>query len=81
MAKAVSDAGKFIRAVLVNGIQNPVNQPYTAGKAAELVAFLKAESGDPVFQENWESLGLKPPLNWLEAKAQYLATDPPAPVL
>ena len=41
MAKGITDTTKFIRAVLAQEIENPVNQPYTVGKAADLVAYLR----------------------------------------
>ncbi len=34
MAKGVTDTTKFVRAVLAQEIEDPLNQPYTVGTAA-----------------------------------------------
>ena len=46
MAKGDTHTTKFIRAVLAQEIENPVNQAYTVGTAAGVIAFLRtAASG------------------------------------
>ena len=54
MAKGVTGATKFIRAVLAQEIENPLNQPYTVGTAAGDIAFLRTAASD-MLDDEWVS--------------------------
>ena len=54
MAKGITDATKFIRAVMAQEIENPANKPYTVGKGADLVAFLRTVASE-MLEEDWVS--------------------------
>ena len=64
MAKGITDATKFIRAVLTQEIENPGNQPYTVRKAANLVAFLRTAACE-MLEDDWVArYGIDIPKGW-----------------
>ena len=54
MAKRITNTSKFVRAVLAQEIENPMNQPYTVGKAADLVAYLRTVASE-MLEDDWVS--------------------------
>ena len=76
MAKGITDTTKFIRAVLAQEIENPVNQPYTVGKAADLVAYLRTWSTD-MLEDDWVArYGIDVPEGWKTPQGKFGDKDP-----
>ena len=76
MAKGITDTTKFIRAVLAQEIENPVNQPYTVGKAADLVAYLRTWATD-MLEDDWIArYGIDVPEGWKTPQGKFGDKDP-----
>ena len=76
MAKGITDTTKFTRAVLAQEIENPVNQPYTVGKAADLVAYLRTWSTD-MLEDDWVArYGIDVPEGWKTPQGKFGDKDP-----
>ena len=76
MAKGITDTSKFIRAVLAQEIENPVNQPYTVGKAADLIAYLRTCASE-IPQVDWVArYGIDVPEDWKTPQAKFGEKDP-----
>ena len=72
MAKGITDATKFIRAVMAQKIENPVNQPYTVGTGADLVAFLRTVASE-MLEDDWIArYGIDVPEGWKHLKASLV---------
>tara|TARA_Y100001933_G_scaffold152672_1_gene151076 strand:+ start:91 stop:483 length:393 start_codon:yes stop_codon:yes gene_type:complete len=76
MAKGITDATKFIRAVLTQEIENPGNQPYTVRKAANLVAFLRTAACE-MLEDDWVArYGIDIPKGWRTPQGKFGDKDP-----
>ena len=76
MAKGITDTTKFIRAVLAQEIENPVNQPYTVGKAADLVPYLRTWATD-MLEDDWIArYGIDVPEGWKTPQGKFGDKDP-----
>ena len=71
MAKGITDATKFIRAVIAQEIENPVNQPYTVGKGADLVAYLRTVASE-MLEDDWvDRYGIDVPEGWKTPQGKF----------
>ena len=75
MAKGITEATKFIRAVMAQEIENPANQPYTVGKGADLVAFLRTAASE-MLEVDWVSrYGIDVPEEWRTPQGKFGERD------
>ena len=75
MAKGITDATKFIRAVMAQEIENPVNQPYTVGTDADLVAFLRTVASE-MLEDDWIArYGIDVPEGWRTPQGKFGERD------
>ena len=75
MAKGITDTTKFIRAVMAEKIENPVNQPYTVGTGADLVAFLRTVASE-MLEDDWVSrYGIDVPEGWRTPQGKFGERD------
>ncbi len=76
MAKGITNVTKFVRAVLAQEIENPVNQPYTVGKAADLDAYLRT-CGSEMLEDDWTArYGIDVPEGWKTPQGKFGDKDP-----
>ena len=76
MSKGITDTTKFVRAVLTQEIENPLNQPYTVGTAAGVIAFLRTAASD-MLDEEWVSrYGIDVPEGWRTPQGKFGDKDP-----
>ena len=75
MAKGITEATKFIRAVMAQEIENPANQPYTVGKGADLVAYLRTVASE-MLEDDWVSrYGIDVPEGWRTPQGKFGERD------
>ena len=75
MAKGITDTTKFIRAVMAQEIENAANQPYTFGKGADLVAFLRTVASE-MLEDDWVSrYGIDVPEGWRTPQGKFGERD------
>ena len=75
MAKGITEATKFIRTVMAQEIENPANQPYTVGKGADLVAFLRTVASE-MLEDDWVSrYGIDVPEGWRTPQGKFGERD------
>ena len=76
MAKGITDTTKFIRAVMAQEIENAANQPYTVGKGAQLVAFLRTAASE-MLEDDWIArYGIDVPEGWKTPQSKFGDKDP-----
>lgn len=75
MAKGITDATKFVRAVLTQEIENPLNQPYTVGTAAGVIAFLRTAASDMLDAEWVSRYGIDVPEGWRTPQGKFGERD------
>jgi len=76
MAKGITNVTKLVRAVLAQEIENPVNQPYTVGKAADLVAYLRTCASE-MLEDDWTArYGIDVPEGWKTPQGKFGDKDP-----
>ena len=75
MAKGITNTTQFIRAVMAQEIENPANQPYTVGKGADLVAYLRTVASE-MLEVDWVSrYGIDVPEGWRTPQGKFGERD------
>ena len=76
MARGIRDETKFVRALLAQEIENPANQPYTVGKGADLVAYLRTVACELLEDEWIARYGINIPEGWRTPQGKFGDKDP-----
>ena len=71
MAKGITDTTKFIRAVMTQEIENPANQPYTVGNAANLISYPR-KCASMMLEDDWIArYGIDVPEGWKTPQGKF----------